>query len=338
MLQKNGLKKSGVGQVMENKKSYAVDSIISINQAVLKIDNKVFDLTLSFPKGFRGKVVINVEQVLNIDESFSSIKEDLSLVLKEEVCSCFGFNLETSDNQINHHYNESFSTKVCNEKNIIVLSSIDVPYIATGPIPESKIDYVESSKILNLYIIITDGDNISFGCSSLQVFDAYGNLGFVIINIDEFDEFVSPRVSSNDLIEEFTTTEIANEIFDKGLMMLSWGHTPWVYYINSSTLKDVELLMGEYTGYYGFYNFKNSNKKYSVIPGNELRNWDNCKKKDWPLIVINGNGDYVLMKLYIKNALSQSDRNYPIPTFHLKRFDKKVHDIEPLLQSNILNN
>jgi len=322
---------------MKNKKTYAVDNVLSISEAIFKVDNRSFDLKPLFPKNFKGKVIINVEQVSDIDQSFSSIKEDLLFLLEEKVYSDFIFSLKTNDNKINHHYDEVFSMAVSSEKKLLVFSSIDVPYVAKGPIPESKIDYVEFSKILNLYFIIIERNSILTGCNKMQVFDAYGALGFAIIDIDEFDAFVSQKSSSNDLIEEFTTTEIANELFDKGLMILSWGHTPWVYYINSSNLKDIVVLMGEYTGYYGFYNFRNLQKKYSVIPGNELRNWNDCKNKDWPLIEINGIGDYVLMKLYIKKAVSQSDSDYPIPTFHLERFDKKIHDIEPLLQSNILD-
>ncbi len=57
-------------------------------------------------------------------------------------------------------------------------------------------------------------------------------MGFVMIDINYFDSFLSKRerVVSNDLIEEFTTTELANELFDEGLMIICWGMVPWVYY------------------------------------------------------------------------------------------------------------
>lgn len=322
---------------MERKRIYAVDSTVSVTHAGLIIDNKSIDLKSFFPQGFKGKVIINFEQVEHLNESFSAMKGDVLLISKDKIHSTVNFNLKTNDNKINNHYNEGFSISVLGEKYLLVFSSIDVPYIARGPVPESKKEHVESSKILNLYVIISGDHNVSFERNESQVFDAYGTLGFAILDINEFDKFISPKISSNDLIEEFTTTEIANELFDEGLMILSWGHTPWVYYINSGNYEDIDSLIGVDTGYCGFYKFKRSSQMYSVIPGNELRDWNNCKNKRWPVIEINGSGDYVLLKLYVKNALSQSDSDYPIPTFYLKRFDEKIQDIEPLLQSNILD-
>jgi len=322
---------------MERKEVYAVDSTVSVTQIDLSVDNKIINLKPFLPQEFKGKVIINFEQIETLKESFAAMKGESSLIMEEKLLSDFNFTLKTNDNKINNCYNESISISFLNEKKVFVFSSVDTPYVATGHVPDSKKNYVENSKILNLYIVISNENEILFEDGGFQVFDAYGTLGFAIVDIDKFDEFITPKINSNDLIEEFTTTEIANELFDEGLMILSWGHTPWVYYINSSEFADIDILMGEYTGYYGFYNFRNSSGKYSVIPGNELRDWNNCKKKDWPLIKLNGSGDYVLMKLYIKSALSQSDNDYPIPTFHLKRVDEKIHDIEPLLQSNILN-
>ncbi|MDN8541947.1 hypothetical protein QZH36_10900 [Erwinia sp. BC051422] len=322
---------------MERKRIYAVDSTVSVTHAGLIFDNKSIDLKSFFPQGFKGKVIINFEQVEHLNESFSAMKGDVLLISKDKIHSTVNFNLKTNDNKINNHYNEDFSISVLGEKYLLVFSSIDVPYIARGPVPESKKEYVESSKILNLYVIISGDHNVSFERNESQVFDAYGTLGFAILDVNEFDKFISPKISSNDLIEEFTTTEIANELFDEGLMILSWGHTPWVYYINSGNYEDIDSLIGVDTGYCGFYKFKPSSQMYSVIPGNELRDWNNCKNKRWPVIEINSSGDYVLLKIYVKNALSQSDSDYPIPTFYLKRFDEKIQDIEPLLQSSILD-
>ncbi|MCX0497620.1 hypothetical protein [Erwinia billingiae] len=326
---------------MNTKKIYAVDSTTSVNRADLTIDNKSIDLRTFFPKGFRGKLILNFEEVDNLDESFIYIKESFQLELEKSVYSDLKFELNTNDTKVNNFYDESISIKLLEGKRLFIFSSTDIPYVAKGHIPESKRDYVEIAKIFNLYVVISDEKNSSANKidtikNSVQVFDAYGALGFVIVDIDAFDGFISAKAKSNDLVEEFTTTEIASEIFDEGLMILSWGHTPWVYYINSSKHEDLELLIGEYAGYRGVYKFREGVGKYSIIPGNELQDWNACKKKIWPSIEINGIGGYVCLKLYVKNAFSQSDSDYPVPTFYLKRFGNVPGEIEPLLQTDIL--
>ncbi|MCL7679092.1 hypothetical protein M8369_34590, partial [Klebsiella pneumoniae] len=82
----------------------------------------------------------------------------------------------------------------------------------------------------------------------------------------------------------------------------------------------------------GKYYLKEAIKEVSVIPGHALRNWDELIKNEWPKININEKGDLLSLKLYVKNALSQHDTNYPIPTFLIVR-EEKTPVTEPLLES-----
>lgn len=323
---------------MSYKKVYAADSTASVERVELKVNEKNIDMRRFFPRGFRGKFMLNVEEVDGLQQSNISLKKNLTLEMEDDISSGINIELKTADNKINSFYDECISITSLGSKKLFIFSSVDVPYVAKGNVPESKKDFVEMAKVFNLYVVITDKVKSDFVKGSFEVFDAYGALGFAILDVSEFDDFISKKIRSNDLIEEFTTTEIASELFEEGLMVLSWGHTPWVYYIDSKKYEDVEDLIGDYTGYNGLYKLKGGGRKCCIIPGNELQDWNACKNKIWPLIEINGMGEYVTLKLYIKNALSQSDRNYPVPTFHIERIDGENMNLEPLLQSNILIN
>lgn len=325
---------------MSTRTVYAVDSAASIE--TLKLipegsDEASIDLKRFIPDGFKGKVIVNVEHIERISQSLSSLKENLCFFDVGNSNSAFSVKIKTTNNVINNFLDETILLNNDSNKTPLICSAVDIPYVATGVVPESKKDFVEMSKVLNLYVIFSDdGRSKKVGKQQRQVFDAYGTLGFAIVDIEMFDRYVSMKDASNDLVEEFTTTELANELFDEGLMILSWGHTPWVYYINSAADLDTVALLGEYTNYSGLYKFKNEFKQASVIPGNELRDWSSCKDKKWPVIDIDDQGEYVSIKLFVKNALSQSDSDYPIPTFKIERVCNEGGTVSPLLQSNIL--
>ncbi|MDI3440015.1 hypothetical protein QLG07_11140 [Erwinia sp. V90_4] len=319
---------------------YAVDSAASIENLKLipeGSDEASVDLKKFIPDGFKGKVIVNIEDVGCISQSLVSLKENPCFFDVGIISSAFRLEIKTTNNIINNFLDESILLNNGSNKTPLICSAVDIPYVATGVVPETKKDLVEMSKVLNLYVIYSDDSRSKkVGKQHRQVFDAYGTLGFAIVDIEMFDRYVSMKDASNDLVEEFTTTELANELFDEGLMILSWGHTPWVYYINSASDLDTVALLGEYTNYSGFYKFKNEFKQVSVIPGNELRDWSSCKDKKWPVIDIDGQGEYVSIKLYVKNAVSQSDSDYPIPTFKIERVCNEGDTVSPLLQSNIL--
>ncbi|KJV35874.1 hypothetical protein [Pantoea sp. SM3] len=321
-------------------KVYAVDSAGSIKNAELinqfnREDS--IELTQFIPENFIGKVVFSIEEVDLLNQSIVSIKDNYRIQLEHEINSDFIFRIQTNDASINDFYNDSFKINSHEKRYLYVVSSIDIPFIAKGGVPESKERYVRMSEVLNIFIVSAKNNGSEIlPCPPSQVFDGYGTLGFAVVDISKFDKYISMNAESNDLIEEFTTTEIANELFDKGLMILSWGHTPWVYYVNSVNYDKVSPLIGEQTIYSGIYKLQNTSGYYSVIPGNELKNWHECKKKKWPVISLDGEGDFVSLTLYIKSAFSQSDSNYPIPTFHLQRLESEGEAVNPLLESNIL--
>jgi hypothetical protein len=322
-------------------KVYAVDSAGSIkNAALINQFNRgeIIELTQFIPESFIGKVVFSIEEVDFLNQSIVTMKDNYRIQVEHEIHNDFIFRVQTNDASINDFYDDTFKIDVHEKRYFYIVSSIDIPFIAKGGVPESKEKYVRMSEVLNIFIVSAKNNGCEMSpCLPSQVFDGYGALGFAIVDISKFDKYISVNAESNDLIEEFTTTEIANELFDKGLMILSWGHTPWVYYVNSANYNKVSSLIGEKTAYSGIYKLKNTSGYYSVIPGNELKNWHECKKKKWPVISLDGEGDFVSLTLYIKSAFSQSDSNYPIPTFHLQRLESEGEAVNPLLESNILD-
>ena len=318
---------------MNKKNIFAIDNVLSIKSAVIFFNNMDVNLADLIPNDFKGKVVINIEEVDNINDSFVCLKDGHDSILEVDLISSCHVKLNTIDNKVNNVYNIDYVVPKQEGRSLAIFTAVDIPYVARHNVPESKIDLVEMAKIINIYVVFYHDSCMKLRKKNYQVFDSYSALGFVILDIDEFDRFISNNTESNDLISEFTTTELANDIFEKGLMILSWGNTPWVYYINSMNEYDINPLIGNDKGYYGTYKLKKSTKQYSVIPGHELKDWMACKQKKWPIIEINGEGEYVQIKLHVKNAYSQSDEDYPIPTFHITRLDSDV--INPLLQSNI---
>lgn len=326
---------------MTIKKIYAVDNVASVELAELTLkypDEGQVNLLDFVPAGFKGKVVFHIEQVESRKDSLISLKSKYEVVFQTTFHDDVVFKIKTTNRKINNYYDESYITDYSVNDNLYIMSAVDIPYIAEKWYPADKKDYVERAKILNVFIVFASNNvDDTVVNHHRQVFDAYGRLGFVIVDISKFDEYVSAKSKTADLIHEFTTTELANDLFDQGLMLLSWGHTPWVYYLNSEKYERVSCLLGDDINFSGVYKFLNVAERYSVIPGNELADWNACKNKQWPMIEINGEGEYVSIRLFIKKAFSQTDNDYPIPTFHLQRTVNIDGDPKPLLETNIID-
>lgn len=321
---------------MVAKKVYAIDSSASISLLEINFEGQNINLLGTIPQNFKGKVIVCIEEVEDLNDSWLFLKDNHVKISENEIKDDLTINVKTIDNSVNDYYDDVCNVSSSIFDNISIFSSIDTPFVAKNSVPDSKKNYVDISKIFNIHIVLWTKRKRNKKFNSFnQVFDAYGALGFAIVDINKLDNYLLTRSHKNDLVEEFTTTELANELFDEGLIILSWGHTPWVYYLSTEKIEEFNELIGRFTNYEGIYKFKKWGGVYSVIPGNELKNWNDCKNKNWPLIEIDGLGEYVSIKLFVKDALSQSDNKYPIPKFILKRVENTVGETNPLLYSNI---
>ena len=324
---------------MATENIYAIDNVQSVEKIFLESKKKSIDFSEYIPKDFKGKFVIHFESFDNPERSLAFKKgcEPRPLFLNLKV-SDLNFIIKTKDNNINDFYDENKKYEYTYERNLSIFSVVDIPYVAHQKIPKGKEEYVEMTKVMHFYIVVSDTEFAGFVKNNcFEIYDSFSRLGFVVVDIESFDNFIFARAKNNDLIDLFTTTEIANELFDEGLMILCWGNHPWLYYVNSIKSSNDEVDFGRYTGYSGCYKFKESFKRVSIIPGNELKDWSSCKTKKWPTINLEGEGEYVKLALFVRAALSQSDTNYPIPTFNLQRSLNKELDIKPLLESEIFN-
>lgn len=317
----------------------SVDNAGSINKLNLNYGTLVEDLKSHFHDMFVGKCIISLEVIENLHDSrflygdgevisfkSFSVNGEVEVALEVE-----GFNSKCKS--------ESFVFDENDGKYIHIISILDTPLIAKSEVKNDKAMLLDQVKINRFYILVCDESlNTITSVPNKRFLESYSEMGFMIVDINAFDSFLKTRNTtiSNNLIEEFTTTELANELFDEGLMILCWGNTPWVYYMSSiNDDSSQRLTLGMKTAYTGTYKLKESIKSLSVIPGNLLTDWNSCKEKDWPKLSIEGVGGYVTIELYVNLAMSQSDSDYPIPTFNISRIKQQCLQTEPLLSSSI---
>ncbi|MEB8480808.1 hypothetical protein P2G56_20610 [Cronobacter malonaticus] len=318
---------------------YAVDNIDSIKKIEIKTSQGNFDISSLLDYTFKGKALINIEVIESDKPSFlEEYIDDYKSILEPVIVANNQFSI-----CIKGVTGEEFTFGDQQELHdptyrIGVYLYKDVPHTGEEVNSSSKKELLERASIINIHVVARSlscnpYDSSKKDNKAVRYFSGLSELGFMLTDINLLESFLKDKSHNNDLIEEFTTTELANEIFNEGLMVLSWGNTPWVYYILSCHESNMQSpFIGYETPYNGKYYLKEAIKEVSVIPGHALRNWDELIKNEWPKIKINGKGDLLSLKLYVKNALSQHDTNYPIPTFLIVR-EEKTPVTEPLLES-----
>ncbi|MBY7903810.1 hypothetical protein KW530_21470 [Vibrio fluvialis] len=221
-----------------------------------------------------------------------------------------------------------------------LLAEIQTPEVAKKSPEVVSESAIRESEILSLRFVFCSSDFELNRVDELSyVYDSYNELGFFATDIDKLNKFFneSDMNIGNDLIEEFTTTELAGSIFDEGLGILCWGGTPWTYFVRS---ENDFTIYGDDSGYEGNYYLREDIIELSIIPGQALRNWSHCNSITWPKLKIFGDGKYVSAKVLVKNELVTPEREKlgffsPIPTYLLIRHNDSS-SVSPLLYSKIL--
>jgi len=328
---------------MNNNISYAFDNSNHLAGAVLSIDSESKSTSIDFSEfllnDFPRKTMLNIEHVNSLSNSSINYKINAGnpkIIKKITIKKDALVKLKTpfSEEEINF----DFHSKTI-ELNIFCF--LDTPIIAQDVHDGEKQNLIKNSQVLNVFFIFSEStsSSVSF-IKNHSIYESYGELGFLICDLNSVNSFIKnhDREIGNDLVEEFTTTELAGELFNSGLIMLCWGITPWVYYINSEVSNsDIQVLpMGEKTRLTGSYKLSKDTSRFSIIPGNALRDWSSCINNHWPEIIIEGDGDIVLLELYILNTLSKN-KSTPIPTFFIKRISDPSIKPEPILYVNIFS-
>jgi len=181
---------------------------------------------------------------------------------------------------------------------------LEVPLKAQGGVPEHIKPILHYSEVLRVIFRIGRTDNTVMQRATKRhpIYETYGELGFFIADLKRMNEYVVSRLGEGNinLKDAFCETEIANELFDRGLLILVWGVTPWTYYfydLDSSgcIMKAPSLSRPQFTG---VYKFISEIENPSLVPGDFLETWPDCLDLDFPRISLPGNVDSVQVDIH----------------------------------------
>jgi len=206
---------------------------------------------------------------------------------------------------------------------------IQQPDFLSSESPQYFTDYEQKIETITVYVLIfrnsTDIKQNNKVANS-SVYGSLGNLGFFMVDLKLFSEFIRNEVGNGpmNLVDLFTITDLVDKCFEEGMLIITWGIKPWHYYIqalNSSIIFDECIVSGT-------YKIKNEIKELSVIPGDELLTWPACLGKKWPIIKLEGTGEKIDLSLC---TWSGALGNEIIPMYILQRSEEKVENIQPII-------
>jgi hypothetical protein len=187
-----------------------------------------------------------------------------------------------------------------------VTVDLDLPLETFGEVPDHIKPLLQYSQIVNVTARLTDsGDRKkSLPVNSGPVYDGADRLGFFLADLEKMDEYIKSNCPADvvDLQKAFCETEIANELFAAGLLVLVWGMTPWHYYIYGlSDPADMRLVPSAMDPQLqGGYRIRNDIRELSVVPGEQLLNWPLCLQAKWPKINLGGEGEAVEINVHLR--------------------------------------
>ncbi|MEK6346817.1 MAG: hypothetical protein V4764_05030 [Burkholderia sp.] len=223
-----------------------------------------------------------------------------------------------------------------------VVAFLQTPAIGKqAGLDECRQRLIKASELLIVYVVFCKvPDSKVRAASNRYLFDSYGNLGFVAVDVPRFNAFVRDALGAgrHNIVEAFTTTELAGDLFERGLMVLCWGITPWLYMITSHGADEPVMFFPENTApaCRGAYFLDGEIGRVSVIPGNALTDWDTESQGEWPSLAVEGEGDVAQLDLYIAKTVDATTGGFvPVPYFNLVRTGGEKRS-EPILSFDML--
>lgn len=224
---------------------------------------------------------------------------------------------------------------------LYVSVSLEIPLEAFGDMPDHIKPLLQYSEIVRVTIDIScgNGEERTHTIAKRPVYDGYGDLGFFIADLNKMNEYIVSRLGSEvvNLKDAFCETEIANELFAEGLLVLVWGMTPWHYYLYGvDEPEDAAFIPRLFRPQFqGAYRLRRDIKNPSVVPGEFLLNWPECMAKEFPTITVAGDGGALkievnVMGFYVPNV----GIGPPLSVIIASREDGEPK-IEPLLMVDI---
>ncbi len=195
------------------------------------------------------------------------------------------------------------------------------------------------TNLITIYIYFCP-QNISFESkSSLLIekhFDGYSHLGFFLTDLSKMKDIIYNNYGNKelDLIHEFSTTEIIEELFDSEIIMIAWGINPYTYPIYScDNPKNIEHILGNEYREEGVFNINEDIRELSLVPGNELKNWPYFLDKDWPKIKLFGKGKKTYLKPYY---IEDKELDTVFTSFLIYREEGSLDQVKPLINVDLL--
>ena len=70
-------------------------------------------------------------------------------------------------------------------------------------------------------------ENLVYSISD-KYFDSYNYLGFILVDLAKMEEIITRKYGNRklDLIDEFSNTELIDELFSQEIIMITWGIHP----------------------------------------------------------------------------------------------------------------
>lgn len=209
-----------------------------------------------------------------------------------------------------------------------------------------KIKFIHDNyaKIFSCLIVIESNSNKpeqqksrSIAFSKSIIYTALSESGFVLADVDSIKSQID---YTSNLMQAFTETELAESLFQKGLMVLSWGMTPYQYFIGFAEDMLSFVIDDKYkTAFYGEYKISETIKSLSLIKGELLNNFDLVKISDTPQLSVKGDGIngyyYLSLTLYLIDTDSFGEDISPICFFVLDSLASEFENTKPALNYNI---
>ena len=196
---------------------------------------------------------------------------------------------------------------------LVVQVSLEIPLEAFGDVPAHIEPLLQYSEILHVTVSLF-GEDVAAHLelsSKRPVYDGYGELGFFLADLGKMNEYIVSRLGADvvNLKDAFCETEIANELFAEGLLVLVWGMTPWHYYLYGLSEPGDAAYIPRLINpqFEGSYRLRREIQNPSVVPGEFLLNWPECLSKSFPKIKIGGEGELLkvqvsVMGFYVPNV------------------------------------
>lgn len=169
-----------------------------------------------------------------------------------------------------------------------------------------------------------------------KYFDSYDYLGFCLVDLPKMNEIITRKYGNQklDLIDEFSNTELIDELFAEEIIIITWGIHPYSYPIYSTEDTDsIRPLLGRKFSQEGCFRIKEDIKELSLIPGYALRKWPEFTQKEWTKISLYGKGEIVHLTPYI---LEDSEFETVSVSFLIHRSKGDLKESIPLLNVNLL--